>query len=87
MMRFVSTAKPPLFGARLLLNSYQLDYFVHDLLTYYMNDLPLIGILRGSRRRALDVVGALYAAGFRMVEVPLNSPQPAQHRKNSHHVC
>ena len=50
---------------------------MHDLLAYYMNDLPLIGILRGvTPDEALDVVGALYAAGFRMVEVPLNSPQP-----------
>lgn len=39
--------------------------------------LPIIAILRGLRsEEAIDVVEALYAAGIRVAEVPLNSPQP-----------
>jgi len=39
--------------------------------------LPLIAILRGLRPdEAVEVAGALYEAGFRIVEVPLNSPSP-----------
>jgi 2-dehydro-3-deoxyphosphogalactonate aldolase len=38
---------------------------------------PLIAILRGvTPADAADQARALYAAGFRIVEVPLNSPQP-----------
>ena len=50
---------------------------MRDLLISHLNNMPLIGILRGvTPDEAEDTVGALYAAGFRMVEVPLNSPQP-----------
>eukprot|EP01034_Spumella_vulgaris_P042740 gene42740-53025_t len=39
--------------------------------------LPLVAILRGLRPKEAEAVGAaLYDAGFRMIEVPLNSPQP-----------
>ena len=39
--------------------------------------LPLVAILRGIRPDEAVAVGAsLYEAGFRMIEVPLNSPQP-----------
>ena len=39
--------------------------------------LNLVGILRGVvPEKALEVAMALYAAGFRAIEVPLNSPQP-----------
>src|SRR5260370_1719246 len=39
--------------------------------------LPLIAILRGLRpQEAVDVASALHDAGFRIVEVPLNSPSP-----------
>lgn len=39
--------------------------------------LPLIAILRGlTPTEATDVGQALYAAGFRILEVPLNSPEP-----------
>lgn len=39
--------------------------------------LPLIAILRGlSPEEAEPVAAALYEAGFRLIEVPLNSPQP-----------
>jgi 2-dehydro-3-deoxyphosphogalactonate aldolase len=40
-------------------------------------DLPLVGILRGIEPdRALEVGGAILQAGFRIAEVPLNSPDP-----------
>jgi 2-dehydro-3-deoxyphosphogalactonate aldolase len=39
--------------------------------------LPLIAILRGLRpQEALDVASVLRDAGFRILEVPLNSPSP-----------
>lgn len=39
--------------------------------------LPLIAILRGLRpEEAVDVATALFDAGFRILEVPLNSPSP-----------
>ena len=38
---------------------------------------PLIAILRGLEpSRALDVAGILVGAGFRIIEVPMNSPNP-----------
>jgi len=40
-------------------------------------DNPLIAILRGlTPETALDVAGVLVEAGFRIIEVPLNSPEP-----------
>jgi 2-dehydro-3-deoxyphosphogalactonate aldolase len=42
-----------------------------------MAELPLVAILRGLRpEEALAIGGALVAAGFRILEVPLNSPEP-----------
>lgn len=39
--------------------------------------LPLVAILRGIRPEEAEGIGAaLYEAGFRLIEVPLNSPQP-----------
>jgi 2-dehydro-3-deoxyphosphogalactonate aldolase len=39
--------------------------------------LPLVAILRGLRPdEAEDIGAALYGAGFRLIEVPLNSPDP-----------
>ncbi len=43
----------------------------------YLADLPLVAILRGLRPENAEAVGAgLVAAGFRVIEVPLNSPEP-----------
>jgi 2-dehydro-3-deoxyphosphogalactonate aldolase len=40
-----------------------------------MSELPLIAILRGvTPEEVIDVAGVLYDEGFRMIEVPLNSP-------------
>ena len=42
-----------------------------------MARLPLVAILRGLKPdTAVDIAGALYGAGFRLIEVPLNSPEP-----------
>ena len=43
----------------------------------YLTDLPLIAILRGIQPdEVIDVGDALVAAGFRVIEIPLNSPEP-----------
>lgn len=45
----------------------------------YLQELPLIAILRGITPDEIVPVGlALYDAGFRLIEIPLNSPQPLQ---------
>lgn len=42
-----------------------------------LGELPLVAILRGIRPdEAGDIGAALVAAGFRLIEVPLNSPDP-----------
>ena len=42
-----------------------------------LTPLPLVAVLRGITPDEVDAVaGALFDAGFRMLEVPLNSPQP-----------
>ena len=42
-----------------------------------MAELPLVAILRGIRsQEAAGIGAALLAAGFRLIEVPLNSPEP-----------
>jgi 2-dehydro-3-deoxyphosphogalactonate aldolase len=42
-----------------------------------LRDMPLIAILRGLRPDAAVAIGeALVQAGFRIIEVPLNSPEP-----------
>lgn len=48
-----------------------------DRLTAALHRMPLIAILRGLRPdEAEDVGSTLVAAGFSVLEVPLNSPQP-----------
>jgi 2-dehydro-3-deoxyphosphogalactonate aldolase len=43
----------------------------------YLDPLPLIAVLRGISPEEVDgVSGALVDAGFRILEVPLNSPRP-----------
>ena len=47
------------------------------MLREYMADLPLVAILRGLRPENAEAVGmTLVDAGFRIIEVPLNSPEP-----------
>lgn len=47
------------------------------MLDIYLKDLPLIAILRGVTPDEIVAVGrALHDAGFRVIEIPLNSPQP-----------
>ncbi|MFL9879540.1 2-dehydro-3-deoxy-6-phosphogalactonate aldolase [Herbaspirillum rhizosphaerae] len=44
-----------------------------------LRDCGLIAILRGVRPDEVEAIGsALYEAGFRIIEVPLNSPEPLQ---------
>ena len=44
-----------------------------------MRDMPLIAILRGlTPGEAPDVGDAIVGSGFRLLEVPLNSPQPLE---------
>lgn len=46
-------------------------------LSYYLEQMPLVAILRGiTPTESLDVVACLVDAGIRIVEVPLNSPDP-----------
>jgi len=48
-----------------------------DRLDAALAELPIVAILRGLRtEEAVAVVGALYDAGIRVAEVPLNSPDP-----------
>lgn len=47
------------------------------MLNNYLQQLPLIAILRGVRPDEIEAVGqALFDAGFRVIEIPLNSPEP-----------
>ena len=46
-------------------------------LTEAMAALPLVAILRGIKPEEAEAIGAaLVEAGFRLIEVPLNSPEP-----------
>ncbi|RYY93381.1 MAG: hypothetical protein EOO24_26925, partial [Comamonadaceae bacterium] len=50
-----------------------------DMLQAAMRQLPLVAILRGiTPDEAVSVGQALVAAGWHLIEVPLNSPQPLQ---------
>lgn len=51
----------------------------NGLLIRWMAACPLVAILRGVRPdEVVDIGEALVAAGFRIIEVPLNSPQPLE---------
>jgi 2-dehydro-3-deoxyphosphogalactonate aldolase len=48
-----------------------------DLLRHYLGQCPLIAIIRGVAPDEAEAIGeALYEGGIRIVEVPLNSPEP-----------
>ncbi|EJL92747.1 2-keto-3-deoxy-6-phosphogluconate aldolase [Herbaspirillum sp. CF444] len=50
-----------------------------NLFQHALRDCGLIAILRGVRPDEVEAIGsALYEAGFRIIEVPLNSPEPLQ---------
>lgn len=43
----------------------------------HLDELPLVAILRGVRpEEVVGIASAIYDAGFRAIEVPLNSPEP-----------
>jgi 2-dehydro-3-deoxyphosphogalactonate aldolase len=49
----------------------------NELLHRYLDECPLIAILRGVTPDECDAIGdAVYEAGLRILEVPLNSPDP-----------
>jgi len=46
-------------------------------MNHFPHDMPIVAILRGVRPdEVVEVAGALYDAGLRAIEVPLNSPDP-----------
>jgi len=46
-------------------------------MNHFPHDMPIVAILRGIRPdEVVEVAGALYDAGLRAIEVPLNSPEP-----------
>jgi 2-dehydro-3-deoxyphosphogalactonate aldolase len=48
-----------------------------ELFDRYFLDCPLVAIIRGvTPDEAVDIAGALFEAGIRIIEVPLNSPDP-----------
>lgn len=50
-----------------------------ELLNRYLGECPLIAIIRGVTPGEAEAIGdALYDAGIRIVEVPLNSPEPIE---------
>jgi 2-dehydro-3-deoxyphosphogalactonate aldolase len=45
----------------------------------WLDTLPLVAILRGIKpEEAVDVGRVLFEAGFRVIEVPMNSPEPLE---------
>ena len=48
-----------------------------DLLHRYLDQCPLIGIIRGVTPGEAEAIGdATYEGGIRIIEVPMNSPEP-----------
>ena len=51
--------------------------------TEWLHPLPLVAILRGVKPdEVVDIADALVEAGFRIIEVPLNSPRPLSSIEN-----
>jgi 2-dehydro-3-deoxyphosphogalactonate aldolase len=49
----------------------------NELLHHYLNQCPLVAIIRGVTPGEAELIGnAIYQAGIRIIEVPLNSPDP-----------
>ena len=49
----------------------------NELLHRYLDECPLVAIIRGVTPAEADAIGdALYEGGIRIIEVPLNSPDP-----------
>lgn len=48
-----------------------------ELLHWYLDQCPLVAIIRGITPDEADAIGdAIFEGGIRIIEVPLNSPQP-----------
>jgi 2-dehydro-3-deoxyphosphogalactonate aldolase len=48
-----------------------------DRLRLYLDECPLVAIIRGVTPDATEAIGdAIFEAGIRIIEVPLNSPEP-----------
>jgi 2-dehydro-3-deoxyphosphogalactonate aldolase len=48
-----------------------------ELLNRYLTECPLVAIIRGVRPDEAEAIGdAIYEGGIRIIEVPLNSPDP-----------
>jgi 2-dehydro-3-deoxyphosphogalactonate aldolase len=73
-------ASRPHEGARCALRQHEgipMSALRHERFEAAMAALPLVAILRGvPPGEAVAIAQAAYAAGFRLIEVPLNSPQP-----------
>src|SRR5579885_2611526 len=49
----------------------------HELLHAFLDECPLIAIIRGVTPGEVEEIGqAIYDGGIRIIEVPLNSPEP-----------
>jgi 2-dehydro-3-deoxyphosphogalactonate aldolase len=48
-----------------------------ELLKHHLGECPLVAIIRGVTPDEVEAIGdAIYASGIRIIEVPLNSPDP-----------
>src|SRR5579864_910529 len=54
-----------------------LDMSAKKLLHSYLDQCPLVAIIRGVKADESEAIGdAIYKGGIRIIEVPLNSPEP-----------